>query len=267
MSDFNDRWIRVFGFFDFEGTIPNELQLYCDVCYIPLVIDIAPQCPIDSAGMCVTDTVRDVWRSNLKVCLAPTLQEDEALFRDLSLLFTRAGFAVSQPMSDRLVCVAPVPGLKYLTRLHAASLATSAAAAAAATALTTATTASSEDGSDTNPMGRLGDRWIPVDQAEHDANRGNPDLEIQRTERGLCIGPYVCLCDLECLRAYEITHTINASQRTSVVATRYGIKVLDIDVTDASSSNLLIHLPACRAFIDNALRAGGVVLVLSLIHI
>lgn len=282
--------LRVYHFAEFDGLLPEEaMRDYC-ASNGTRFTTVKAEPFVGSAKMQAGSREYAIVRSNAKVFFPVSLQDDDAFVCGIALLFERAGFSVKRPMRDRLVCTT---ALDRFCVASSSDLSTSTAAAASsqcAWSRTSSTSSSLADcsfvsacaaerqqfNSGTAPhhttgqlssdwggmMGRLGDRTVPVDNAEHESNLSDPDMQIQCVEPGLFIGPYVALCDAKTLSVHGITHAINASQRTSVVATTLcGLKVLDIDVVDASSSDIMKHLPGCRAFIARALLEGGTVLV------
>lgn len=257
-------------FNEFEGTLPEALQQYCTAVYIPLRIDIAKHTVAHRTSQldCHDVVLRNVLRSNVKVFFTSKAQQrDATLVDDISSIFRAAKYTVEQPSVDRLICTASIlketngnvyvnANSKSSTSLH--SIATPSSLLRAVSPDITSYFASTC----TSMVGLgFGDRIEAVCKEERESNRRDPDLQIQKAESGLYIGPYIGLCDVEELRAFRITHAINASGCTSVVAKRVGIKVLDIELRDRSTSNLLEHLPKCRAFIQEAIDSGGSILI------
>jgi hypothetical protein len=255
------RELRFMVFHEFTATLPlDELRACCSAVDVQLVFDRAAQ----PSQQLSTDAQKAVVQNNLKVFCSPRqLQSDASLLHNITSILKTASMHLKWTAPDRWVFEQRAEGSldeagdDHLP-LQASSTMTSTQQASPAFHVACAFLGNSMF---ELPGTRLGDRLVPVDEFEHESNMRDCDLQMQRIDDGLYLGPYVSLCDLQELKEKGITHAVNASQKISVVAQRAGIEVLDIDIKDSDKARMEPHLPSTRAFITEALKNGGVVLV------
>src|SRR4051794_15621000 len=90
----------------------------------------------------------------------------------------------------------------------------------------------------------------PLPEAVIAAARCDPIWQMQEFEPGLWIGNYLSLCNIEEMLQRGITHALNLSQRSSILARNHlgDDRVCDIDsLTDADTSDLLEPLRKCMS--------------------
>jgi len=259
--------IRVYCFKEFKGIIPRPIENVCKDFMMNYNFNMSDS-PLSSIS--TNKEINDVLHTNVKVfwdIIDP--YRVQVIVPCIQSLFEKHNYKVYR-LRDRLICVAntdinqncssinDVGANDIITKppkrmVIDTSTSNKINLSASATCLLSV-------GSTIGGIS-FGERLEPVDDTERQVYVDNPHYQIQHGEEHICIGSYFSLCDPVALRNHKITHAINASQRTSVVARRAGIKVLDIDLVDRSTSNLIEHLVLCREFIDECLKSGGTVLI------